>query len=252
MEAPRPGDTSPPRIVLNGVTKTFAIKHTQSMKETFVAKIRGKQTSSKFEALKDLTFSVPEGQSVAVMGHNGSGKSTTLKLLSGVMQPDGGWVRTRGTLGGLLEVGAGFHPDLSGRKNVYLNAAILGMSREEVDAKFDAIQEFAEIGEYIDTEVKFYSSGMYARLGFAVAIHTQVDTLLVDEVLAVGDANFANKCMDRLEELKERNTTMFIVSHNAKQVKRLCERGIVLDHGRKAFDGPIDEAVEFMREHNRR
>lgn len=190
-----------------------------------------------------MSFEVSEGQSVALMGRNGSGKSTTLKLLSGVMNPDQGWIRTRGRIAGLLEVGAGFHPDLTGRENVYLNAAILGMSKKETDERFDEILAFSEIGDFIDTEVKRYSSGMYSRLGFSVAVHTELDTLLVDEVLSVGDAEFRKKCEQKMLDLQAQGKTMFIVSHNAGQVKKLCERGIVLDKGRIIFDGPIDEAI---------
>lgn len=232
-----------PVIVFKDVSKTFKIKHAHSFKQAFISKIKRKQLSTSFNAVDGVNFQVPEGQSVALMGRNGSGKSTTLKLLSGVMEPDTGWIRTRGRIAGLLEVGAGFHPDLTGRENVYLNAAILGMSKEETDARFDDILAFSEIGDFIDTEVKRYSSGMYARLGFSVAVHTELDTLLVDEVLSVGDAEFRKKCEQRMLELQAEGKTMFIVSHNANQVRKLCTRGIVLDRGRVIYDGPIDEAI---------
>ena len=236
-----------PAIVFADVTKTFQINHTSSIKETVIAAFKRKNLKSSFNAVDDLSFEVPEGQSIALLGRNGSGKSTTLKLLSGVMRPDSGWIRTRGRVAGLLEVGAGFHPDLTGRENVYLNAAILGMSQEETDARFDSILEFSEIGEFIDTEVKRYSSGMYSRLGFSVAVHTELDVLLVDEILSVGDAQFRKKCTAKMKEFQASGKTMFVVSHNAHQVKELCERGIVLDHGKMVFDGPIDEAVEYVR-----
>ena len=232
-----------PAIVFSDVRKSFKINHTQSFKETFIASLKRKELSTHFNAVDDVSFEVPRGQSVALMGRNGSGKSTTLKLLSGVLLPDGGWVRTRGRTAGLIEVGAGFHPDLTGRENVYLNAAILGMSKEETEARFNDIVEFSEIGDFIDTEVKRYSSGMYARLGFSVAVHTEFETLLVDEVLSVGDAQFRLKCEQRMLELREQGKTMFIVSHAAGQLKKLCDRGIVLEKGRVVFDGPIDEAV---------
>ncbi|RKQ85912.1 ABC-type polysaccharide/polyol phosphate transport system ATPase subunit [Mycolicibacterium mucogenicum 261Sha1.1M5] len=232
-----------PVIAFENVSKSFKIKHAHSFKQAFISAVKRKELSSHFNAVDDLSFEVPEGQSVALMGRNGSGKSTTLKLLSGVMDPDSGWVRVRGRIAGLLEVGAGFHPDLTGRENVYLNAAILGMSKEETDERFDEILAFSEIGDFIDTEVKRYSSGMYARLGFSVAVHTELDTLLVDEVLSVGDAEFRKKCERRMLELQEQGKTMFIVSHSANQVRKLCSRGIVLEHGRKVFDGPIDEAL---------
>lgn len=232
-----------PAIVFHDVCKSFKINHTQSFKETFIASLKRKELSTHFNAVDEVSFEVPRGQSVALMGRNGSGKSTTLKLLSGVLRPDSGWVRTRGRTAGLIEVGAGFHPDLTGRENVYLNAAILGMSKEETEDRFHQILEFSEIGDFIDTEVKRYSSGMYARLGFSVAVHTEFETLLVDEVLSVGDAQFRLKCEQRMLELREQGKTMFIVSHAAGQLKKLCDRGIVLEKGRVVFDGPIDEAV---------
>lgn len=235
-----------PAIVINNISKTFKIRHATSVKETFVAALQRKETSSKFTAIDGLSLEVPEGQSIALMGRNGSGKSTTLKMLSGVLRPDSGWIRTRGRIAGLLEVGAGFNPNLTGRDNVYLNAAILGMSREETEARFDDILEFSEIGEFIDTEVKFYSSGMYSRLGFSVAVHTELDILLVDEILSVGDAAFRAKCTERMQLLRKQGKTMFVVSHSAGQVKQLCERGVVLQRGKVIFDGPIDEAVEFV------
>ncbi len=241
------GDARKPAIVFHEARKTFKLKHAHSFKEAFISAIQRKELSSNFNAVDGVSFSVPEGQSVALMGRNGSGKSTTLKMLSGVLQPDGGWVRTRGRIAGLLEVGAGFHPDLTGRQNVYLNAAILGMTKEETDAQFDSIVEFSEIGDFIDTEVKRYSSGMYSRLGFSVAVHTEVDVLLVDEILSVGDAAFRAKCNERMLQLRDQGKTMFVVSHNSSQVQQLCERGIVLDQGRVVFDGPIDEAVDFIK-----
>lgn len=237
-----------PAIIFEDVSKTFNIHHTTSLKETFLAAVQRKKISSEFNAVDHVSFDIPEGQSVAIMGRNGSGKSTTLKLLSGVLRPDTGWIRTRGRIAGLLEVGAGFHPDLTGRENVYLNAAILGMSKQETDAKFDSIVEFSEIGEFIDTEVKRYSSGMYARLGFSVAVHTEVDVLLVDEILSVGDAQFRQKCERKMLDLREQGKTLFVVSHNTSQVLKLCERGIVLEHGRVIFDGEINEAVDTMND----
>lgn len=232
--------------MLNDVRKTFTIKHTQSFKEAFVATLQRKELSSSFNALDGISLEVPEGQSIALLGRNGSGKSTTLKLVSGVMRPDAGWIRTRGRIAGLLEVGAGFNPNLTGRDNVYLNAAILGMSKDETEARFNDILEFSEIGDFIDTEVKHYSSGMYSRLGFSVAVHTELDVLLVDEILSVGDAAFRAKCAERMQLLREQGKTMFVVSHSAGQVKQLCERGVVLQRGQIVFDGPIDEAVAYM------
>lgn len=248
---PKISETTPatslkPAIVFHNVTKSFKIKHNDSFKEHFVSLVKREKTSTDFNAVDNLNIEVPVGQSVALMGRNGSGKSTTLKLLSGVMRPDQGWVRTRGRIAGLIEVTAGFNPNLTGRDNIYLNAAILGMTKQETEQRFDDILEFSEIGEFIDSEVKQYSSGMRARLAFAVAVHTELDVLLVDEVLSVGDAAFRRKCAARMQELRAQGKTMFVVSHSASQVKQLCERGIVLDRGRVVFDGPIKEAVEFI------
>lgn len=242
---PQPSQAKP-AIVIHNIRKTFKIKHANSFKETFVAALQRKELSSSFNAIDSLSLEVPEGQSIALLGRNGSGKSTTLKMLSGVMRPDSGWIRTRGRIAGLLEVGAGFNPNLTGRDNVYLNAAILGMTKEETEARFDDILEFSEIGDFIDTEVKHYSSGMYSRLGFSVAVHTELDILLVDEILSVGDAAFRAKCAERMQRMRERGTTMFIVSHSASQVRALCERGVVLQRGKVVFDGPIEEAVAFI------
>lgn len=235
-----------PCIVFENVRRTFNIRKSRSAKEAFVSAFRRGPRTTQFNAVDDLSFEVYPGESIAVLGRNGSGKSTTLKLLSGVLRPSDGWIGTQGRVAGLLEVGAGFHPNLTGRENVYLNAAILGMSRQETDERFEQILEFSEIGEFIDTEVKRYSSGMYSRLGFSVAVHTELDVLLVDEILSVGDAPFRAKCNDKIAELQDQGKTMFIVSHNAAQVKKLCQRGIVLDKGKKIFDGAIGEAVALM------
>jgi ABC-2 type transport system ATP-binding protein len=243
---PKTSDIAPPRILVEHIRKTFVLRHTHSFKEAFIAWLRRKKLTTVFSALDDVSFEIGEGQSVALLGYNGSGKSTLLKLISGVLRPDGGSVLTRGRVAGLIEVGAGFHPDLSGRENVYLNAAILGMNRKEVDARFDEIVEFAEIGEFIDTEVKHYSSGMFVRLAFSVAIHTELDILLVDEVLAVGDAPFREKCKAKIAELSTLNKTMLVVSHDLDMVSELCERGIVLEHGRVVFDGAVDSAIAQM------
>ena len=239
-------ESSPARIVVDGVSKVFTLRHTHSFKESFLAWVKRRSTSTSFQALEDVTFTVNEGESVALLGYNGSGKSTLLKLISGVLTPDGGRIQTRGRVAGLIEVGAGFHPDLSGRENVYLNAAILGMQRPEIDDRFDQIVEFSEIGEFIDTEVKHYSSGMFVRLAFSVAIHTELDILLVDEVLAVGDAPFREKCAAKIRELAALDKTMVVVSHDLDMVSRLCTRGVVIRHGQLAFDGPVDAAIHEL------
>ncbi len=233
-----------PSIIVEGVRKTFLLHHAHSFKDTLVSWIRRKQTTSVFEALQGVNLVINEGESVAILGLNGSGKSTLLKLMSGVMQPDSGEVLTRGRVAGLIEVGAGFHPELSGRENVFLNAAILGMSRSEVEARYDDIVAFSEIEQFIDQEVKHYSSGMFMRLAFSVAIHVQLDVLLVDEILSVGDAPFREKCRQKFEELSRANKTLVVVSHDMEMVRELCTRGIVINKGRVIFDGPIEGAIE--------
>jgi ABC-2 type transport system ATP-binding protein len=235
------------RVIVERVTKRFLLRHTHSLKETVVAALRRKPLASSFDALNDITFTINEGESVALLGFNGSGKSTLLKLISGVLQPDGGDVLTRGRIAGLIEVGAGFHPDLSGRENIYLNAAILGMTQKEIDARFDEIVAFSEIEKFIDTEVKHYSSGMFLRLAFSVAIHTEVDILLVDEILSVGDEPFQRKCLAKIRELHAAGKTLVVVSHDLDMVSDICSRGILIRSGKLIFDGPSKEAVEILR-----
>ena len=236
-------------IEVKGISKQFVLRHTRSLKEAFIWLIKGRKgdLSEKFHALRDVDLVVEQGETVALLGFNGSGKSTLLKHISGVMIPDSGTVRTRGKVAGLIEVGAGFHHDLSGRDNVYLNGAILGMTEEQIDERFQSIIEFAEIGQFIDTEVKFYSSGMYLRLAFSVAVHTNPEVFLVDEILAVGDEPFQKKCIAKIQELAAEGRTLVVVSHDLDLVSRICDRGVVLDHGNVTFDGPIHDAVAKLR-----
>ena len=247
---PTPGRTDADLAIrVRHMTKEFVLRHTRSMKEAFVWLVKGRKgdLTAKFTALNDVSFDIHDGETVALLGFNGSGKSTTLKMISGVMNPDSGEILTREKVAGLIEVGAGFHPDLTGRDNVYLNGAILGMSKEEIDAKFDDIVEFSEIAEFIDTEVKFYSSGMYLRLAFSVAVHTDPEVFLVDEILSVGDEPFQKKCIGRIKDLVRRGKTLVVVSHDLNLVMDICERGIVMDHGTKVFDGNVYGAVAHMR-----
>lgn len=236
-------------VRLRNVRKKFVLRHTRSLKEATVWLLTGRKgdLAKKFDALENVSLDVRSGDSVALLGLNGSGKSTTLKIISGVMTPDEGTVGVRGRLAGLIEVGAGFHVDLPGRENVYLNAAILGMTKEQIDARFDDIVEFSEIGDFIDTEVKFYSSGMYLRLAFSVAVHTEPDIFMVDEILAVGDEPFQRKCIHRIKDLVARNKTLIVVSHDLELVQEICTRGIVMEEGRKVFDGTCRDAVNFLR-----
>lgn len=194
-------------------------------------------------ALRDVSFEVKEGEVVGIIGRNGAGKSTLLKVLSRITEPTEGYAEIHGRVGSLLEVGTGFHDELTGRENIYLNGAILGMKRTEIDRKFDEIVDFAEVEKFIDTPVKHYSSGMYLRLAFAVAAHLEPEILLVDEVLAVGDARFQQKCLSKMEGIGQQGRTVLFVSHNMPAVTRLCERTVLLDGGRLLMDGPSHEVV---------
>jgi len=196
-----------------------------------------------FWALEDVSFEVKEGEVVGIIGRNGAGKSTLLKILSRITEPTRGRAEIYGRVGALLEVGTGFHPELTGRENIFLSGAILGMRKSEIARQFDAIVDFAEVEQFIDTPTKRYSSGMYTRLAFAVAAHLEPEILLVDEVLAVGDAAFQKKCLGKMEEVSGEGRTVFFVSHNTQAVRQLCTRGILLEHGRVAADGPTDSTL---------
>lgn len=236
-------------IEVDQVSKIFRLRHTHSLKELIVWSLRGRggELSNSFRALDGVSLTVRQGESVGLLGLNGSGKSTMLKLISGVMLPDEGHVGIRGRVAGLIEVGAGFHPDLTGRENVYLNGAILGMSESEITERFDDIVAFSEIERFIDTEVKFYSSGMFLRLAFSVAAHSEPDVFLIDEILAVGDEPFQRKCLERVQELRRTGQTLVIVTHDLTMVQEVVQRGVVLEQGRIVADGPIAESVAFLR-----
>jgi len=205
-----------------------------------------------FWALKDLSFEIRRGEVVGVIGRNGAGKSTLLKLLSRIIEPTEGWAEIHGRVGSLLEVGTGFHPELTGRENILLNGAILGMRRAEVQAKFDEIVAFAEVDTFIDTPVKHYSSGMYLRLAFAVAAHLEPDILLVDEVLAVGDAEFQKKCLGKMGEVAEAGRTVLFVSHNMTAVHSLCSRALLLQGGRASLEGSTTDVIGTYLSHAHR
>jgi ABC-2 type transport system ATP-binding protein len=216
------------------------------MKQMAVAVTKRQDLRETFHALDDVTFSVEQGESIGLMGLNGSGKSTLLKLVNGIMRPDTGSVRTRGRIAGLIATGAGFHPQLTGRENVYLNAAILGMSEAETNRKFDAITDFAQVGKFLDVQVGHYSSGMFARLGFAVAVHVDCDIFLVDEVLAVGDKPFKKKCVEKIQEIRAEGRTLFYVSHAPGSVRNVCDRVLVLEQGRLGFDGDVEQGIKYL------
>lgn len=236
-------------IDVHNVGKTFKIHHErhQSLKERLLHPKSG--STEIFRALTDINFHVESGETVGIVGHNGSGKSTLLKCICGVLQPSSGDIRIRGNLAALLELGAGFQPELSGRDNVFLYGAMLGFSRKMVEAIFDDIVAFSEIGHFIDTQVKFYSSGMYVRLAFAVAVNVDPDILVVDEVLAVGDERFQAKCIDRIRRFQTEGRSILLVTHNADQVRALCNRAIVLDGGNMVANGPTQDALRIFREH---
>jgi lipopolysaccharide transport system ATP-binding protein len=205
---------------------------------------RDELKAREFWALKDVSFQISRGEAVGIIGANGSGKSTTLKLLSGILKPTKGEIKVNGRLSALIEVAAGFHPDLTGRENIYLNGTILGMRTPEIDRKFDEIVEFSGLEDFIDTPVKRYSSGMYARLGFSVAAHVDPDILLVDEVLSVGDMSFQQRCMEKMQEKIRSEVAVIFVSHNLAAVANLCDRAILLNKGNVIVDGPCETAIE--------
>jgi ABC-type polysaccharide/polyol phosphate transport system ATPase subunit len=234
-------------IVVDHATKLFTMRYHRTIKQITIAAMRRQAISESFPAVKDVSFTIEQGESVGLMGLNGSGKSTLLKLINGVMKPDSGQVLTRGRIAGLIATGAGFHPQITGRDNVFLNAAILGMSEAETKRKFDQIVEFADIGKFLDTPVGHYSSGMFSRLGFAVAVHTDSDIFLIDEVLAVGDRPFKRKCMARMQEIRDEGRTMVYVSHAAGSVRKMCDRVLVLEKGSLGFDGPVDAGIRYLK-----
>jgi lipopolysaccharide transport system ATP-binding protein len=224
------------------------------LQESVGALLRGKGGKSSYEtfwALEDANFDIARGENVGIVGLNGAGKSTLLKVLSRITTPTTGHAKITGRLGALLEVGTGFHQELTGRENTFLYGAILGMGRKEVQSKFDAIVDFAEIGEFIDMPVKRYSSGMYVRLAFAVAAHLDPDILLLDEVLAVGDFAFQRKCMNFARQLEQKGSTILFVSHNMFSIKTMCERVIYLKRGRIVYDGPTDEGLKLYENDSR-
>ena len=244
--------SGPAAITVDSVSKRFRVYHerNQSLKATVM---RGRRSvHEEFWALSDVGFEVPTGSTFGLIGDNGSGKSTLLKCIAGILIPDGGSVTTRGRTAALLEVGSGFHPELSGRDNVYLNASILGMNRKEIDRKFDAIVEFSGVEQFIDQAVKNYSSGMYVRLGFSVAINVDPEILLVDEVLAVGDAAFQDKCTEKFQQFSREGRTVVVVSHAMPTLRAMSDHVAWLDHGRLVETGEARPIVERYLDSTRR
>ena len=237
-----------PVVEIEHVSKRFVIRKDKSLKERLVNFGRSNLHKEDFWALRDVNLTIESGTTVGLVGPNGSGKSTLLKTIGGILQPTVGTVSLRGRLAALLELGAGFHPDLTGRENVYLNASILGISRAQTERYFDAIVDFSGIEPFIDTQVKFYSSGMYVRLAFAVAVHVDPDILLVDEVLAVGDEPFQRKCIDRIRAFQQEGRTIVLVTHSLDQVGDLCDRAVVLERGVVRADAAPREALRVLRD----
>lgn len=229
------------------------MQYHRTLKQMAVATMQRMPLQERFLAVNDVSFAVEQGESVGLMGLNGSGKSTLLKLINGVMRPERGTVRTRGRIAGLIAKGAGFHPQLTGRENVFLNGAIMGMSEAETRRKLESIVEFADIGKFLDIPVSHYSSGMYARLGFSIAIHVDADIFLADEVLAVGDRPFKKKCMEKMQEIRRQGATIFYVSHATGSVRAMCDRVLVLERGHLSYDskvvagGSVDGGIHYLQ-----
>src|SRR4051812_34872424 len=234
-------------LVLDHVSKRYQVRHRLEAKNGWRSLRQRLQAfrrqTNEFWALRDVCLEVARGETVGIIGHNGAGKSTILKLLSSVTTPTSGEIKIAGRLSALIEVGSGFHQELSGRENIFLSGSILGMRRREIAAKLERIIDFAGVRDFIDTPVKHYSSGMYLRLGFSIAAHLEPDILLLDEVLAVGDAAFQAKCLDRINELHRQGRTIVFISHDLGAVQRLCGRVLLLDHGRIVSEGPARDVI---------
>jgi ABC-2 type transport system ATP-binding protein len=226
-------------VRFESVSKEFSLRDSLTLKD-FVLGIAGHRPGrTRMKAVDELSFSVSGGESVALMGPNGSGKSTTLKMLSGVIRPSSGTVRAAGRMAPLLELGSGFHPDLTGRENIFLNGAVLGIPRAELSRRFDEIVDFSGLESFLDTPLKFYSSGMVVRLGFAVAVNIQPDLLLIDEVLSVGDAEFQVKSLDRMRRFRSDGVTIVLVTHSTSTAREFCDRLLLLEKGHLRYDGPF-------------
>lgn len=242
--------SSPPlAVTVENVTQRFRVIHERpnTLRELFSKFFRPNSDIHDFEALKNVSFQVRRGEMVGIVGRNGSGKSTLLKVVAGVYRPTSGRVKVEGTLAPLLELGAGFHSELTGRENIVLNGLLLGFSKRDIKEREKKIIEFADIGEFVDSPVKQYSSGMYIRLAFAVATEVDPDILVIDEALAVGDAPFQQKCLDRLQKFRDLGKTILFVTHGMQQILEYCDRAILLDHGRLVYDGSPAETVELYK-----
>ena len=237
------------RIIVNNVSKIFYVfmDKANSLKEKMLFWKRNKRETR--EVLKDVSLTIKNGEAVALIGVNGSGKSTLLKLMTKIIYPTKGEIITNGKLTSLLELGAGFHPDFSGRENIYFNASIFGLTKKQIDSRLEEIIEFSELRDFIDNPVRTYSSGMFMRLAFAVAINVDADILLVDEILSVGDQHFQEKCLNKMKELKAQGKTMVFVTHSLGSARELCDRAVWLNKGRIQLDGDVNEVIdEYLKE----
>ncbi len=231
------------KIVFGNVTKHFFKQEERTLKELIPSLMKGAKPGEFINALKNIHFGLKPGDVLGVFGRNGAGKSTLLKLIAGVTNASEGNLTVKGKIAPLIELGAGFHPQLTGRENVYLNGSIFGLSKKEIDSVFDDIVRFSELKGFIDTPVKHYSSGMYMRLGFSVAVHVPFDILLTDEILAVGDIEFQEKCLQKMESFKKKNKIIVFVSHDLNMLKNFCNKGLVLDKGNQIFFGDVKKAA---------
>ncbi|HLC94572.1 MAG TPA: ABC transporter ATP-binding protein [Patescibacteria group bacterium] len=230
-------------IICHNVTKQYNLNKQKTFKEFLPAFFTRRATKTKLNALKSIHFSITRGESLAIIGRNGSGKSTLLKLIAGVTLPTAGELIVNGIVAPLIELGAGFHPELTGKENVYLNGAILGIKKKEMDTLYKKIVEFSALHDFMDQPIKFYSSGMYMRLAFAVAVAKIPDILLLDEILAVGDSDFQKKCFSKIQEFQQKGSTIILVTHNIEQAKRHCRLGLVLHQGEQLFFGRVEQAI---------
>lgn len=231
------------KIVFDNVTKHFFKQEDRTLKELIPTLLKGMRPGEFIDALKDVNLDIKPGDVVGVLGKNGAGKSTLLKLIAGVTQPSKGEIKVEGRIAPLIELGAGFHPQLTGRENIYLNGSIFGLSKKEIDNVFAKIVKFSELEGFIDTPVKHYSSGMYMRLGFSVAVHIPFDILLTDEILAVGDIEYQQKCVKKMMTFKKEKKIIIFVSHHLETMLAFCTKGLVLDQGKQVYFGPIEQAV---------
>ena len=235
-------------IKCENICKKYNLQKHKTFKEFLPALLGKQETTIRFDALQHINIEIKKGESLGILGRNGSGKSTLLKLIAGVTKPSDGRITVLGRIAPLIELGAGFHPELTGRENVFLNGSILGIRKKQMDKLYDEIVAFSELEEFMDQPIKFYSSGMYTRLAFSVAVAETPDILLVDEILAVGDVKFQKKCLRRMEEFRNSGSTMVMVSHGAEQLEKYCEKGLLLDAGKQLFYGDIKEATQRYAE----